>query len=184
MRSFVPDQERDLVLGLVIGRIGEDEFLASFPRSPRTGAAEWLERATRERDPLGVDLALSLGHRFGFVERSLPHLLALTTAEWHQRHEDVVDALAILRAPQAVAPVFEVARMSFPYRDYDEFSTLGVKCVWALRRIGTLEAVARLGDLSRCDDPILAEAALGALHGLTAESDSQEVRDAARNEAP
>jgi len=110
MKSFVSDQERELVLGLLLGRISEDEFLISFPGIPQEVVVTWLERATRECDPLGVEFALYVGHRFSLVEACLPYLLVLATADWHQRHEDVVGALSELRALQSVGPLYEAAK--------------------------------------------------------------------------
>lgn len=180
MRSFVPDRDTELVFALVGGSMGEPEFRRSFPGDPRERVVQWLERSLRDHDSLGVEVALSLGHRFGFPQESLPILLVLATAEWHQRHEDVVGALSKFHTEESVVPLFQAATLHLAYRDYDEFNSLGVKCVFALERVGSVGAVDRLADLARSGDAILEEAARASLLRLASESDSPEIRRAAR----
>lgn len=180
MKSFVPERDRDLVLGLVVGRLSQAEFEHQFQGNPRLRALEWLEKSIEKQDALGVELSLHLGHRFGFPDATVSPLLCLATAGWHQRHEDVVDALAKLRVPESVGPLFEVATTDFPYREYDDSRSLAVKCIRALRRIENLDAVAKLATLSHSEDRIVAQAATTMLRRLVSESQSVQVRDAAR----
>lgn len=179
MKSFVPERERDLVFGLVTGRLTKDEFESSFDGNPSTVSVQWLNRSVEDEDPLGVELGLHLGHRFGFPDACVPALVLLATADWHQRHEDVVDALSGLRPPESVDALFEAATTNFPYRDYDDSQSLPIKCVRALRQVGTMDAVVRLAELSCSEEPIVSEAALEMLRRLAAEALSEQTRDAA-----
>jgi hypothetical protein len=53
-----------------------------------------------------------------------------------------------------------------------------VKCIWALRHIGTVEAVEKLGQLAQSDNPILQEKAAKRLYELQQENSSEEVQRA------
>jgi hypothetical protein len=72
-----------------------------------------------------------------------------------------------------------MALARFPYLDYDDAFALGVKCIWALGRIQTEEAVARLTDLLSCGNTILEENAAEQLARIERGSQSQAIRDAA-----
>jgi hypothetical protein len=96
MKSFVPDLERDLVLAFMLGKINEQKFLERFQDDPAQRTLTWLEGAFRACDPLATELALSLGHRFGFTPEALPWLHRLAVVDWHTRHEDVVSARALI----------------------------------------------------------------------------------------
>lgn len=125
-----------------------------------------LARALRDRDATGVEFGLYLGHRFGISEEYLDVLIELATAPWHERHEDVVDALAKLKSPKSVDTLVRTAMTSLRYRDYDEFNSLGVKCVHALAKIGTKEAVAGLRALMGSGDENLEQEARAQLDRL------------------
>src|SRR6266542_204698 len=156
--SFVGERERGLILDLLRGQIREDEFYRGFGIKPGEGSSTgraMLRRALREKDPTGVEFGLYLGHRFGISDEYLDMLLDLAVASWHERHEDVIDALAKLKAPKSVDALFRTALTSFPYREYDEFNSLGMKCVRALAAIQTKDAIARLGDLMASGGPNL-----------------------------
>lgn len=179
MKSFVPEQQRSLILGLVTGRMTKAEFTKVFSGDPSETAVQWLNNSVAQRDPLAVELSLHLGHRFGFPDASVPALITLATADWHQRHEDVVHAISLLRPPESVDALFALATTYFPYRDYDRAQSLPVKCVRALRQLDTIGAVIRLAELSRLDDAIVSQAAHEMLRRLAEESSSDQVRDAA-----
>src|SRR5579859_7838663 len=160
--SYLSEREYQLILDLLLRRVSEDVFFQKFPANPaqiRAISLKTLQQALHERDPDGVEFGLYLGHRFGFSPAHLETLNALAESDWHTRHQDVVDGLSRLAAPSSVEPLYRAALSKHPYLDYDEANALGVKAIWALGRIETREAVARLGDLLRCDDPILVDEA-------------------------
>lgn len=178
--SVVGERERRLILDLLLKRISEDEFYRSYPlaRGEASHAGQvMLARALKERDAAGAEFGLYLGARFGITDEYLDVLLELATAPWHERHEDIVDALAILKSPKSVDTLVRAATTSYPYRDYDQFNSLGVKCVYALAKIGTPEAVAGLRKLKNSGDPNVAREAgrhLRRIDGIADEEDDDE----------
>jgi hypothetical protein len=181
--SFVGERERGLILDLLRGQIREDDFYREFRIKPgeasSTGRA-MLVRASQERDPAGVEFGLYLGHRFGVSEEYLDVLLGLACEPWHERHEDVIDALAKLKAPRSVEALYRTALTTFPYREYDEFNSLGTKCVRALGAIQTKEAIIQLGNLMANGGPILEGEAQAQLRRIEGEGSSEVARETAR----
>ena len=182
--SFVGERERGLILDLLRGRIPEDEFYREFPIKPGEGSGAgraMLVRALQERDATGVEFGLYLGHRFGISEEYLDVLLGLAGESWHERHEDVIDGVAKLKSPRSVESLFRTAVTTFPYRAYDEFNSLGTKCIRALGAIRTKGALARLGDLMASGDPNLEREAQAQLRRIESEERSEDVRASARD---
>lgn len=181
--SFVGERERGLIIDLLLKRISEEEFYRTFPMEPGEGSGvgqAMLVRALQERDAKGVEFGLYLGGWFGISDTYLDVLIGLAEEPWHQSHEHVVDALADLKSPKSVETLARTATLKLPYRDYDEFNSLGTKCVYALRAIQTKEAISRLGDLMVSGDPILEEDAETQLHWLETKASSEEARVTAR----
>ncbi len=135
-----------------------------------------LRRALQEQDPAAVEFGLYLGFYFGISPDYLPVLLHLAVVDWHESHEAVVDALDGLRAAESVDVLFKVATTVYPYRDYDDARSLAVKCTYALRKIQTPEAVARLGELLGSDDAIIRSSAAERLTEVVDEPRSEPVR--------
>jgi hypothetical protein len=156
--SSVSERECQLILALLTGRIPEDEFYRELPCKPDEASEHgfaMLRRAVEERDPVGVEFGLYLGHRFGISQKYLDVLLVLAGENWHERHEDVIDGLAKLGSPESVDAFYRAALVKHPYLEYDEAYALGVKCIYALGKIQSMEAVVRLGELLRSGNSVL-----------------------------
>lgn len=167
--SLVGEHERRLILDLLRKRISEDDFCAAYPMTPGEGSHvgyEMLARALQQQDAVAVAFGMYLGGRFGVTDEYLDVLLDLATAPWHETHEDVVTAIGTLKSPKSIDTLVRTATTHFPYRDYDEFNSLGVKCVYALAKIGTPEAIAGLRTLATSGDPNLARNASARLRDL------------------
>jgi hypothetical protein len=103
----------------------------------------------------GVEAALILSFRFGLTPSHSDALIQLVTATWHTRHEDVALALEQIRHPDSVDVLYEAASKTYrtvPTLQHDDGHAFARKCVWALARIGTQEARAKLELLSQSDD--------------------------------
>lgn len=118
--------------------------------------AELLADAVRRRDADDLEDHLDEAWSQGLGPEVVPALCAALQARWHARHEDIALALQELRAPGAVAALFETARSDVPYTPYDYSDALARKCCWALADTGTQEARAALGDLVRDARPVVA----------------------------
>jgi HEAT repeat protein len=148
--SFVNPDQQKLILDLLLGRISEQEFFAKYPTSSTAASdegAQMLQRALQERDATAVEFGLYLGHRFGITAEYLESLKALAVSDWHQRHEDVVAALAKLKNSTSVEALYRAAGLQLSYLEYDDTFALANKAVHALKAIGTAEAIEFLGRL-------------------------------------
>lgn len=182
--SSVSEHERRLILDLLMGRVSEDDFYRDLPCKPGEASElglAMLRRAVEERDPVGVEFGLYLGHRFGISQKYLDVLLLLAGENWHERHEDVIDGLAKLDSPESVDVFYRAALVKHPYLEYDEAYALGVKCIYALGKIQTLEAVVRLGELLRSGNSVLESEAGAQLARIERLGKSETVRVAARD---
>lgn len=162
----VPEDEKLAILAVVTGQVNETEFVESFSYNPSERALHWLREGLTARDNLAIELALHLGLRFGLKAEMTPILKQLTTAGWHQRHEDVAEALGRLAQPGSEAALYTLATTEFDYRAYDDSQSLGRRCIRALERVATPEAASKLRDLVRGSDPILRHEAARALERI------------------
>jgi hypothetical protein len=179
----VPEREQKLILDLLLGKISEEGFCREFPTSPREAssvALSMLRQALRERDAVGVEFGLYLGHRFGISQDFLDVLLSLSNEPWHQQHENVIDGLAKLADPASVDVLYQTALARHPYLEYDEAFALGTKSIHALGAIRTPEAIARLGDLLHSGNEILESKAESQLRRIERADAPDFIRDAAR----
>ena len=181
--SLVSEQQWQLAVGLVAGTMSEKTFCDSMATTAEDMPGlsfQLLRKSSDEHDAAGVEFGLILGHRFGFTDEHLAVLLHLAGEGWHIQHENVVDALAKFRNPSSIDTLYRAALTRHDYLDYDEAFALGVKCIWALGRINSEEAVARLGDLMSCGNNILVENAMNQLSRILDGSESETLREAAR----
>lgn len=181
--SFDGERERNLIVALATGRMSEAEFCRELPTTPDEAIRLSLRiftTALRERDPVGVESGLILGHRFGFGSEHFDLLVELAHETWHQSHEDVVDALATFRSPSSVETLVQTALSTFDYLDYDESYALGVKCIWALGEIESESAVNGLGRLRKSSNSILESEATAQLVRLKEDARSESIRVMAR----
>lgn len=152
--------QRNLILNLSLGRITKDEFLKSFPEILGANAdylQRELESSLSSKDADAVEHLLLLGFQFGFPESSAEILCSLILQDWHTQHENIAMILKDMRYPGAVQCLYQTALTIFPYLDYDESYALGVKCIYALRAIGTRNAQEKLVLIAHGDNAILAE---------------------------
>ncbi len=71
-------------------------------------------------------------------------------------HEDIVDVLAEIRDPAAVACLRDTLWWE---PEWDEYRNLAVKCIWALAAIGTPEALVVIRDATTAESLEVQEAA-------------------------
>jgi HEAT repeat protein len=160
----VTPEERESILALAIvpGRdaLSAEAFLKNFGATDGEALGLSLLRdAVARRDTIDVELALVVCFRFGFSEAHLPLLEALATASWHQRHEDVADALARVRSPTSVQALAHLASWVPEYLEYDDARALATKAIWALGAISDPGAHDALESLTRSGDTIVAKCA-------------------------
>ena len=104
-------------------------------------------------------MALIVCATFGFTMGHLDLLVQLASADWHHAHENVVSALAQLRAPAAVDALYHAGWWIPDYLDFDENRALAVKAIWALGGTPGPEADHALKRLLGAGGEIVREAA-------------------------
>lgn len=150
--------QRDLILRLSLNKINKDEFIKRFPEAPTVRYLhDELESALTNKDGDSIEYLLLLGFHFGFDRSSSSVLCSLIMQDWHMQHENIATILADMRAPDTVECLYAACFAAFPYLDYDESYSLGVKCIYALNAIGTKSAQAKLALIAQGNNKILAE---------------------------
>lgn len=148
--------------------LSDEEFLREFGAADGVALGLGLLRdAIERRDPVDVELALVVCFRFGFTDDHLQPLITLAFADWHQRHEDVAEALGKLRSPASVDALVHLAQWVPEYLEFDDARALATKAIWALGAIAGDAAHEALESLAHSEQPIVADNATAQLrrHG-------------------
>ncbi|WP_137940507.1 hypothetical protein [Chitinivorax sp. B] len=152
--------QRALILDLSLGKISKDKFLRLFSGQVEMNGSylcDELHRAFLSKDADDIEHLLLLGFQFGIADNCSEVLCKLILEGWHMQHENIAMILKELKSPNSVDYLYQAALASFPYLDYDESYALGVKCIYALRAIGTSDARERLLSLASGENKTLAE---------------------------
>jgi HEAT repeat protein len=161
---MLSESQQASVWDLMLGRISEQTFVATFGTDPRTDEGylpDLLAEAVRRQGADAVEAALALVFGFDLLgARYLAVLCDLMVADWHHEHEDVARALQQLADPVAVPALRHATEMDLPYREYDEARALSRKCMWALSDIRTEAAVAALESLSQSNNDVVRDLAV------------------------
>ena len=144
---FVLDEGvRGLVLGLVSGSVSPDVFRGEVARLTGVGdmvllSRQMLESAAFGCDSMLVECGVAVGHRFGFSMESIRVLNVLLESKWHVKHEDIVDAIGNAGMSDSVPYLARALSQALPYMQYDCGRSFRRRVLWALYKIGTVEAV-------------------------------------------
>lgn len=148
-------EDRDAIRGLVVvpGRVraGSPEgVLRHFGTTDGQALGlSLLADAVARRDDVDLEYALVVCSVFGISLDHQPLLLRLSSADWHQKHEDVVSMLGRLRSPLAVHALYAATQSVPPYLEYDGGKALTRKAIRALGGIpgpDARQALLRLAD--------------------------------------
>ena len=85
---------------------------------------------------------------------------------WHRQHENVASALDEIRSPISVEFLYKAILLKHDCLAWDENFAFERKCVWALAKIGTLEAKEKLNQLKNCDNELISGWAKKRIQGL------------------
>lgn len=156
--SIISDYQKRLIEDVIFREFSLDEFCRKFPIDPID--ASWLgldlmRQSLKDRDSEGLSLSFFFAFRFGVTPEYFNVLMMLAEEDWHQSHEDVIDALNGIHDSTSIDVVYRTALSKYPYREHDEAYSLGVKCIWMLAGINTPDAVNRLGDILYSGNNIL-----------------------------
>lgn len=154
-------EQRKLTLGLAHGlggppKLSPEEFLNHFGETDGPALARrLLADAVEREDADDLEAALRVVYTFRVTPDMLDPLKRAATAEWHQRHVDVVFRLQDLGDPGAVDVLSELTERVPAYLDEPEATTLSNNATWALFKIGgdaAREALERVRDSNADED--------------------------------
>lgn len=183
-----PEVDPKLIMDLLLDRIPESEFLAKSGLEKESIPAlskKILTRALAEKDPDAADSGMFLLFRFGYGGQDFLSIFnALALEPWHREHEDIVFELGMIKDPSSVPVLAQTAVAKHKYLENDDAFALGSKSIYALRNIGTPEAVEVLADLARSPNEILRKTAIGRLKDLATKNPSESIRSLAASKLP
>lgn len=182
---FVDDRHKDLIFSFATEKVSEADFLRQFPAAPEDKVSlgpRVLLSALSQRDADAVEAGIILGSHFGMGSDYISVLERLLGEDWHREHEDIVFALGKLASPTSINAIYAAAQSHHPYlEDYDGGFQLRSKCIHALRNIGTVEALRRLGELfEKLQEPELRSKIIRRFQELASEGTPEQVRSEAR----
>lgn len=161
------EEQRKLCRDLVIQpdgkrRITKEDFLRRFPSSVEEGkvATRVLEDAYTAQNAEDLQCALIIGFVFGFTSAHKDILRRLVDVDWHNSHEDVVEALDGLGTPDVVDALFRATQWIPKSLEYDDSRALAVKAIWALGKIPGPDAETKLETIASSDNTILRKTAI------------------------
>ncbi|MFI6713632.1 HEAT repeat domain-containing protein [Nonomuraea sp. NPDC050478] len=174
-REMTPEQ-REAVAGLLImpgeGRkVTPERVLSLFNTDDgKIPVLALLDEAIARRDADELGLSLLAGFTFGFSHDCIEPLVRLCNEDWHQSHEDIVDALDGFHSAKAVHALHQVTQWVPEYLEWDDARALATKAIWALGKIPGPQAGEALVRLLNSDSEILREAAQGQVERRAAEA--------------
>jgi hypothetical protein len=163
------EEQVESVFAFTLNRTSEADLVNQLGVNPRTDndyIVREVTRAHRLKSTEALEAALLLAFHFGAPKELAGPLCSMIAEDWHQSHEDTAAILQKLRRPETVGCLYEAARSEFEYLAYDDNYALAVKCVWALRDIGTPEAIEKLQLLTEDPRPAVRESATARLNDL------------------
>lgn len=158
-------EQRDLMLGLVIGpdgssQVAPEHVLRAFAVDDGVELSRRLvAEAATSCSAVGMELAIIAASVFGVADDVVDDLIELLYAEWHHSHESMVLLVGQAGEVRAVRALQRMATWVPDYLDFDESRALARKAIHALGRIPSAEATKVLTELSEGEAPMLAEAA-------------------------
>lgn len=113
-----------------------------------------------QRDPNDAEYAVFLVNHFKLASECMDELCDLMDADWHREHEELAHIFQWARDPRATDCLSRAALSHLAYRDYDDYGALASQCMYALRTIGTSEAMHAVEKLASADDPMISQYAV------------------------
>ncbi|CAI1872334.1 Uncharacterised protein [Serratia fonticola] len=143
------------------GKISDEDFISQYPvenKSIHEFIQEKLGDALVTQSHNELEYILYLGFHFGFTIENVHILNELLNCKWHQKHEDIVRSLVLVKAKdkETIDSLAQCALAEFDYLSDDREDgnySLTWSCIYALAKIGTPYAVEKLKIIA-CDDII------------------------------
>ena len=119
-----------------------------------TEILQLLEAAIADENVTKLRFCMAASFRDGLDAAYADNFYKVILATWHEEHQDLVDAVCILKDERFCEPLLEIALNKFLYRKFDDkFEATLRKCVHALKAIDTEKANAMLMQLIATGNP-------------------------------
>jgi hypothetical protein len=159
------ESQRKACLQFALGGISEGELFAAFGRDfyrTPNDTIKFLQQARDDRSADDVELTLGLIFRFQPTADYVPLLCELLAADFHTRHEDIIRALQDAADARSIPSLRQAVLLKpkLEYLAYDDYGSYYKKCFWALRAVGTPEALAVIREFTVSEDSAAREQAV------------------------
>jgi hypothetical protein len=159
---MISENNRALIQRFYGGNLSRDDLTRLY----RPTAVNISEDAYQEiiysqqaRDEENLRYAETVSFIADYPQKCLDVYSKILCEDWHHLHELIVDVFDEQRYAGGVDSLYIAAITRFKTREYDDYHALGMRCIYALREIGTEEALEKLRLLAKHDAPELAELA-------------------------
>ena len=132
--------------------------------------AEILTSSINANDELALDLLLMLLSHFRCVNHYCVTLAPLLIQPWHHLHDRVACVLEFESDERIIEFLYQGSMYRCDNLEYEsDYCEFNRKCLFALAKIGTQEAIKSIKNVSKVENPIIANHALKILeqYGLT-----------------
>jgi hypothetical protein len=154
------ENEKVLVMDLVMDRLTKSEFLQKYPVNPqcdRTYIPRMIDDALSRKDGDQLAYVLLIYFVFGCANLNAELLCKVLPGDWHKDHENITSILQNLKDPVSVNSLYDVALAKYPYLEFDDNYALAVKAIWALGDIGNEAARDKLKLLAQSEIEVISE---------------------------
>ena len=128
---------------------------------------ELLKYSIEKKHSRNIEFALYLVAIYELEYNPYLDLLnKLILCGWHRQHENVASALDEIRSPKSTKFLYKAILLKHDCLAWDENFAFERKCVWALAKIGTLEAKEKLNQLKNYDNELISGWAKKRIQGL------------------
>jgi hypothetical protein len=166
MEDFIFDNMIDQYLS---EKLSISDFLSKIPKKSfkyTDRIINLLEVAYQRKIVSNVELLIIAASADGVSSKYSGILCKLLKEDWHEKHEDIVMLLEDIKDPNTIDCIISVIYHKMPW-DSDSYSSLGLKCIWALGAIGNKKAIEHLQELAKSDVGYIKDNALKQLQHIS-----------------
>lgn len=145
--------KKELIISFMERKIDLNYLIKNYPKkNDDIDICTDLREAFLLKDSDAVELLLFFGEVVQYDYKCINQLNELIVSEWHKKHEDLARLLDRYKEPSSVDYLYKVSLMNLEYLEYDEDFALAEKCIRAMGKIGTSDAIKYLKLLNSSDN--------------------------------
>jgi len=134
-----------------------DKFPVFGSLKYKTETLSLLKQNIKNKNVEGLIHTLAVIYADGADKDYTNDLLFLLEENWHLLTENIIEILEIIKDPNTVNKVYEIA-INIP--DYDEMRAIAIKCMRVLTAVNSRESINKLKLLAKFNDKIISEYAI------------------------